>query len=105
MHTQFSKKVRKTSGLLLKKFSAWLLVVYHDWLVAPLSNARQSNKGIKNKEVFPLERALINTQTHAHMFTHNSQPRAELNLLKYPTNSFKKKKTGVERYFSFKNGN
>lgn len=64
---------------------------------------KQSIKGIKSKKVFLLDHALINTQTHAHMFTHNSQHRAESKLLKHPKNSFKK--TVVERYFSFKNGN
>ena len=64
-------------------------------------------KRIKNKQVFPLEHALINTHTHTHTHTcthtHNSQTRAELNLLKHPKNPFKK--TVVERHFSFKNGN
>lgn len=64
---------------------------------------KRSIKGIKSKKVFLLDHALIHTQTHAHMFTHNSQPGAESNLLKHPKNSFKK--TVVERYFSFKNGN
>lgn len=64
---------------------------------------RQYIKGIKNKQMFPLEHALINAQTHIYTFTHNSQPRTELNLLRHPKNPFRK--TVVERHFTFKNRN
>lgn len=52
---------------------------------------RQFIKGTKTKQVFPLDHALINAQTHAHTFAHNSQPRTELNLLKHPENPFSQK--------------
>lgn len=57
---------------------------------------RQFIKRIKNKQVFPLELALINT--HTHTFTHNIQPRAELNLLRHPKNPFQK--TAVDSIFN-----